>query len=286
VVADCRAAIIRYGIEHSPGEQPVQTSGSPVSACEVSARILEQTAAGTRFELIVRPGRERGHNGLPASEQSREFFTPLIGNHNVQNCLAAISAGLGVGLPLETIVRGLAAVQFVPGRLQRVPAPAGGIQDNDFAVFVDYAHTDDALINVLSALKPFTREGRLIVLFGCGGDRDCTKRPRMARAVAKWADRILLTSDNPRSEDPQRIIDDAMAGFAPADLPRVQVEPDRRKAIAAAIAMAGPGDIVLLAGKGHETYQQIKQEKLPFDDVAIAAEYLRDESGRQVGTAA
>ncbi len=286
IAADCGAAIIRYGIERSTGEPSANAGGSRACACEVSARILEQTAAGTRFELIVRPGREAGRNGLPASLQSREFFTPLIGNHNVQNCLAAISAGLGLGLSLETIVRGLAAIQFVPGRLQRVPVPAGKNGKSEFAVFVDYAHTDDALVNVLSALKPFARQGRLIVLFGCGGDRDRTKRPRMAKAVAKWADRILLTSDNPRTEDPQAIIHDALAGFAPGDMARVQVEPDRRKAIAAAISMAAPGDIVLLAGKGHETYQQIGHQKFPFDDAAVAAECLRSGSGREVGTAA
>lgn len=285
IVADCRAAIIRYGIDRTP-DQAATSGGSPASACEVSARLLEQTTAGTRFELIVQPGREAGRNRLPASTQVRDFFTPLIGSHNVQNCLAAISAGLGLGLPLETIVRGLAAVQYVPGRLQRVPAPAGRSNADPFAVFVDYAHTDDALVNVLSALKPFTRQGRLIVLFGCGGDRDRTKRPRMARAVAQWADRIILTSDNPRTEDPQAIINDALAGFAAGDMVRVQVEADRRKAIAAAIGMAGPGDIVLLAGKGHETYQQIGQEKFPFDDAAVAAECLRERSGREVGTAA
>ncbi|HOA74158.1 MAG TPA: UDP-N-acetylmuramoyl-L-alanyl-D-glutamate--2,6-diaminopimelate ligase [Phycisphaerae bacterium] len=272
ILADCRAAVVRYGIVGGPGEK---TRGSTPSACEVSARIIEQSAAGTRFELQVRPGNAANRGPLPDREQTLEFFTPLIGNHNVQNCLAAASAGLGLSLPLETILHGLESVTFVPGRLQRVPVPEERNGRGGFSVFVDYAHTDDALVNVLSALRPYANRGRLIVLFGCGGDRDRTKRPRMARAVAQWADRILLTSDNPRSEDPMQIIHDAMAGFAAADLPRVQVEPDRRKAIAIAIEMARPGDIVLLAGKGHETYQQIGSEKFPFDDAAIAAECLR-----------
>lgn len=276
IISDCRAAIIRYGMiglpnDHSDCKMPV--------ACEIGARILEQTAAGNRFELITQPGVDAGRAGLPGCEQRVEFFTPLIGNHNVHNCLAAVSAGVGMGLPLETIVRGLASVVSVPGRLQRVPLPPGRDGDRAFSVFVDYAHTDDALMNVLSSLKPFADKGRLIVLFGCGGDRDRTKRPRMAQAVAQWADCILLTSDNPRNEDPMRIIDDAMSGFAQKDLPRVKVEPDRRKAIVAAVEMARPGDVVLLAGKGHETYQQIGDTKLPFDDVAVAAEILSG-SGR------
>jgi UDP-N-acetylmuramoyl-L-alanyl-D-glutamate--2,6-diaminopimelate ligase len=273
MIADCRAAIVRYGI--SGAASGGGKSALPPAACEISACILEVSAAGSRFELIVQPGPEAGRAGLPKREQRSEVFTPLIGNHNVHNCLAAVSAGIGVGLPLETIVRGLAAVTFVPGRLQRVAVPAERNGKARVSVFVDYAHTDDALINVLSSLKPFANDGRLIVLFGCGGDRDRTKRPRMAQAVAKWADCILLTSDNPRTEDPMQIIGDALSGFAPDDLPRVQVEPDRRKAIVAAIDMACGGDVVLLAGKGHETYQQIGDERFPFDDGAVAAEVIR-----------
>lgn len=276
IVADCSAAVIRYSIEGGPGSQRPVADSSPASACELKARILEQTAHGTRLELIVSPGDASARKNLSIKPERRELFTPLIGNHNVQNCLAAASAALGVGIPLETIVRGLAAVEFVPGRLQRVPVPA----DRGFTVFVDYAHTDDALVNVLRSLKPFTAGGRLIVLFGCGGDRDRSKRPRMARAVAEWADRIILTSDNPRTEDPMRIIDDALAGFTPADMSRVQVEPDRRKAIHSALAGAAARDIVLLAGKGHETYQQIGLQKFPFDDAAVAADCLKDANGR------
>jgi len=278
MVADCRAAIVGYRILAGAGDRndTADKAAAWRVACEVTARILEQSTAGTRFELIARPSAAPGRSRLPDREQQGEFFTPLIGNHNVQNCLAAVSAGLGVGLPLETIMRGLAALPFVPGRLQRVSIEPAQQHQLGFSVFVDYAHTDDALVNVLSTLKPYTREGRLIVLFGCGGDRDRTKRPRMARAVAQWADCILLTSDNPRREDPMRIIEDAKTGFAESDLSRVHIEPDRRQAIQQAIHMARPGDVVLIAGKGHETYQQIGTEKIPFDDVAVAAEWLKE----------
>jgi UDP-N-acetylmuramoyl-L-alanyl-D-glutamate--2,6-diaminopimelate ligase len=197
--------------------------------------------------------------------------SPLVGRHNVQNSLAAAGAAVALGVPLEAVAAGLAGCGCVPGRLQRV-APADG-RDRGFSVLVDYAHTDDALANVLSALRPLTR-GRLIVLFGCGGDRDNTKRPRMARVAAKWADRVIVSSDNPRTEDPQRIIEQIMKGFEPGQMERVRVEPDRREAIAAAVAEAQAGDVVLLAGKGHETYQIVGTEKLPFDDAAAAGEMM------------
>jgi UDP-N-acetylmuramoyl-L-alanyl-D-glutamate--2,6-diaminopimelate ligase len=192
----------------------------------------------------------------------------LVGRHNVQNCLAASAAATALGVDLEEIVAGLTSVRCVPGRLHRVEAGR-----TDVTVLVDYAHTDDALANVLSALRPLAGQ-RLIVLFGCGGDRDRNKRPRMAGVVARYADRIVVTSDNPRTEDPKRIIDEILPGFAPGDMERVTVEPDRRKAITQAIKMAAPGDMVLLAGKGHETYQEIGRERIDFDDAAVAADVL------------
>jgi UDP-N-acetylmuramoyl-L-alanyl-D-glutamate--2,6-diaminopimelate ligase len=151
-----------------------------------------------------------------------------------------------------------------------------------FTVLVDYAHTDDALDNVLSALRPLVHPlgHRLIVLFGCGGDRDRTKRPRMAAVAASGADRVVVTSDNPRTEDPMAIIEDILSGFGEEDHDRVTLEPDRREAIRAALEMARPGDVVLLAGKGHENYQEIHGERLPFDDAEIAAEVL-GEIGRR-----
>jgi UDP-N-acetylmuramoyl-L-alanyl-D-glutamate--2,6-diaminopimelate ligase len=196
--------------------------------------------------------------------------------YNVQNCLAAASAAIALGISPETVAAGLSSVRGVPGRLERVDVTSAGSRgDGGATVLVDYAHTDDALDNALSALRPLAK-GRLVVLFGCGGDRDRTKRSRMARAAARWADRIIVTSDNPRTEDPGRIIDDIMAGFTGEERLRVQIEPDRRRAIASAVATAGPSDIVLLAGKGHEDYQEINGERKPFHDVTVAMEALRE----------
>lgn len=264
IVADCRGRIIYYGVVPD-GDQ----AAGPMP--DVCALVRECDASGTRFDLIV-----RGAASAAGREESCTVVSPLIGRHNVQNSLAAAGSALALGLPLATVVAGLEAVKCIPGRLQRVELRGDGRRDPGFTVLVDYAHTDDALKNVLSALRPLTQRdgGRLIVLFGCGGDRDRTKRPRMARVAADRADLIVVTSDNPRTEDPMSIIEEIRAGFDASDLPRVHVEPDRRRAIAQALAMARPRDIVLLAGKGHEDYQEIGRQRIPFDDSAIAAEVL------------
>jgi UDP-N-acetylmuramoyl-L-alanyl-D-glutamate--2,6-diaminopimelate ligase len=194
--------------------------------------------------------------------------TPLPGTHNVSNHLAAAGLCLGAGIDLPTIARGLSAMKCVPGRLD--PVDAG----QDFAVLVDYAHTDDAMQNVLHTLRPLCK-GKLIVLFGCGGDRDKTKRPRMAKVAWDMTDQIFVTSDNPRTEDPLRIIDDILGGFPEPSDSRITVEPDRRKAIEIALRTARTGDIVLLAGKGHEDYQILGTTKIHFDDRQIAREILQ-----------
>ena len=168
---------------------------------------------------------------------------------------------------METVVRTLETVHNVPGRLQRVDG------DAPFGVFVDYAHTDDALENVLTALRPVTA-GRLIVVFGCGGDRDRTKRPRMARVAERHADQVIITSDNPRSEDPGAIIDEIRAGLTAAGAAKAVVECDRAAAIARAIEGARAGDVVLIAGKGHENYQIIGSARIHFDDVEVAADVI------------
>jgi UDP-N-acetylmuramoyl-L-alanyl-D-glutamate--2,6-diaminopimelate ligase len=193
--------------------------------------------------------------------------TRLIGRHNVANCLAAAGACVSLGIDLEKVAEALGQVANVPGRLQRV------VSDAPFDVFVDYAHTDDALENVLSALRPLTR-GRLIVVFGCGGNRDRTKRPRMARTAERWADVIIVTSDNPRKEKPADIIEEIRKGFSDAAKGKVRVQPDRAAAIAEAVETAEAGDVVLLAGKGHEDYQDLGDRKIHFDDVEVAGECL------------
>jgi len=192
----------------------------------------------------------------------------LVGRHNVSNALAAAGAAHALGFDIEAIRKGLERVSGVPGRLQRVE-PDG----TPFSVLVDYAHTDAALENVLTALRPIT-SGRLICVFGCGGDRDRTKRPRMATVVGKLADAAFVTSDNPRSEAPEAIIQEILPGFGVRSRCVVEVESDRRLAIASAIASAKAGDTILIAGKGHEDYQIIGDRVLHFDDVEVARECL------------
>ena len=223
-------------------------------AADLRARIISADAGGTVFDMV-------------SARQAVRVETPLIGRYNVLNCLASAGACMSLGVSLETIAYALGRMSPVPGRLQRVDG--GG----DFQVFVDYAHTDDALENVLRALKPIC-QGKLIVMFGCGGDRDKTKRPRMARVAAKLADSLVITSDNPRGENPQQIIDDILAGLDGSGRSRTAVLVDRRQAIARAIELAAPGDIVLLAGKGHENYQIIAGERSHFDDVEEAGFFL------------
>ena len=178
--------------------------------------------------------------------------SPLIGKINVYNILAACGAGLSYGIAPETIARGIARLRAVPGRFERVD------EGQPFVVVVDYAHTDDALRNVIAVARGLNPK-RVITLFGCGGDRDRTKRPLMGQAAAEASDFVVLTSDNPRSEDPLAIMNDALVGIRRVDVPHV-VEPDRATAIARALKEAREGDIVILAGKGHETYQVLKDQ--------------------------
>jgi UDP-N-acetylmuramoyl-L-alanyl-D-glutamate--2,6-diaminopimelate ligase len=189
----------------------------------------------------------------------------LTGKHNVYNILAAFAAGLGEGLDPMVMRYGIEALMNVPGRLERVAC------DRGFYVFIDYAHTDDGLRNVLGALKQ-VRHRRLIVVFGAGGDRDRTKRPRMGRVACEMADHSILTSDNPRSEDPVSIIREIEGGFTKKTY---DVIPDRREAIGRALSMAGKSDIVLLAGKGHETCQVLKDGPVDFVERDIVKGYFQ-----------
>jgi UDP-N-acetylmuramoyl-L-alanyl-D-glutamate--2,6-diaminopimelate ligase len=241
MVRDCNARVVLFGIK-----QPA----------DWQARDVSITASGTRFILHSPDG-------------SAEVSMRLIGRHNIENALcAAALAGEAFGLSVHQIAAGLHTAAGAPGRLQLITA------GQPFAVLVDYAHTDDALENVMSALRPLTR-GKLRVLFGCGGDRDNTKRPRMARVAERLGDVVYVTSDNPRTENPQRIIDQIVAGFDPNSGKPAVVEPDRRTAIARIIADAEPGDVVLIAGKGHENYQIVGTVKHHFDDV--------EEAHREIG---
>jgi UDP-N-acetylmuramoyl-L-alanyl-D-glutamate--2,6-diaminopimelate ligase len=186
--------------------------------------------------------------------------SPLVGGHNVENLLCAVAIACMLEVPLEAIARGLSADVSVPGRLERCDDPSL----DDVTVLVDYAHTPDALARVLETVRPFT-PGSVICVFGCGGDRDPAKRPLMGEAAGRLADRSVLTNDNPRSEDPRAIAEAVVQGLERAGA-RYRVELDRRAAIDDAVRSAAPGDLVLIAGKGHETYQIIGDETSDFDD--------------------
>jgi UDP-N-acetylmuramoyl-L-alanyl-D-glutamate--2,6-diaminopimelate ligase len=220
----------------------------------VRATAVSSTFQGLRFEV------EYGTARFPIE-------SPMVGRINVYNILAACSAGFSFGLSPETIAKGIASCRAVPGRFERVD------EGQPFAVVVDYAHTDDALRNTISIARELT-PGRVITLFGCGGDRDRSKRPLMGQAAAEKSDYVILTSDNPRSEDPRSIMNDVLVGLRRYDTPHL-IEPDRTTAIQRAIEKAQPDDVVILAGKGHETYQVLKDRTIAFDDRQVARKLLQ-----------
>lgn len=227
---------------------------------------LERPADLTLREITLGPAGSTGTLVTPEGE--RPFKLALPGRFNLYNALAAIGACRALGLDADRSLTAIARVQGVPGRVERVTPP-----DHPFAVVVDYAHTPDGLENVLGTVRDFTT-GRVIVVFGCGGDRDRTKRPIMGRIASELADVVFLTSDNPRSEDPMAIIRDIEPGMIGPATRRIVV--DRAEAIGAAIREAREGDTVLLAGKGHEPYQIIGTRRLSFDDRVVARMHLRD----------
>ena len=226
--------------------------------CDATAENIAYTPTGTRFRLRLR--------GEHVDCESR-----LIGEINAYNVLAASGAAYSRGCSLEEIRKAISTFHSVPGRFELVAC------GQPFIVVVDYAHTDDALRNLTRIARQLLSQqksnGKIITLFGCGGDRDRSKRPLMGRAAGEGSDFVVLTSDNPRSEDPRQIISDALPGLQQTNTPHL-VEADRRKAIAAAISKAHPGDIVLLAGKGHEKYQITCEGTFPFDDVQVAKQAL------------
>ena len=237
------------------GAPPVVTFSAAGHLADLTAHDVSFDASGTRFTL---------HGRGPA----RQVALRLPGHFNVENALAALSSALALGIDLDTVIEALAVADPVPGRME--PIDAG----QDFGVIVDYAHTPDSLENVLRAARRLT-DGELICAFGCGGDRDPLKRPLMGRAGAELADVAIVTSDNPRSEDPESIIDQILTGIPEDRRDHVIVEPDRRRAIAAAIGRAGPGDLIVIAGKGHEQGQEFERgRKIPFDDRDVAREEL------------
>jgi UDP-N-acetylmuramoyl-L-alanyl-D-glutamate--2,6-diaminopimelate ligase len=251
-------------IDDPRGLQLTEAGGRPVTyainrAADITPGPLSFSLSGLRFDIRTPRGTIR-------------VSSRLVGRPNVYNILAAAATATALDLSFDAIERGISALEGVPGRFQVV----SGARD-EVTVVVDYAHTDDALRNLLETARPLAR-GRLITVFGCGGDRDRTKRPLMGAVAGRLSDVIVITSDNPRSEDPGRIIDEIQRGLT-ADTRRDRDQRllaivDRREAIVEAIALARPGDLVLVAGKGHEKYQVIGSQVLPFDDVAVAREAL------------
>lgn len=236
------AQVITYGIEQS---------------ADVRAENIRQSADGTRFALRTFRG-------------DADLHLQLAGKFNVYNALAAVATTLAEGIPLEHIKRSLESVSGVSGRFEKVD------EGQPFTVLVDYAHTPDSLENVLKTIREFA-EGTVYCVVGCGGDRDRTKRPIMAKIAATCADIALFTSDNPRTEDPEAILADMIEGVKEVPKDRYDVIVDRREAIFEAIRRARPGDVVLIAGKGHETYQEINGVRHDFDDREVAREALREE---------
>src|SRR5208282_5480758 len=237
------AVVLTYGWEHG----------------DFHAENVDINLRGTRFDMAT-------------PQEKLALFSPLIGRVNVYNILAAAAACYARGCDSRAISRGVESLTHVPGRFERVDC------GQPFTVVVDYAHTDDALRNLTALAREFvSRTGgtaRVVTVFGCGGDRDRAKRPLMGEAAGRGSDFVVLTSDNPRSEDPRAIINDALVGLQKTGV-KYTVEVDRRKAIALAIGEARPGDIVLLAGKGHEKVQVTREGSLPFDDVEVARAALR-----------
>jgi UDP-N-acetylmuramoyl-L-alanyl-D-glutamate--2,6-diaminopimelate ligase len=264
-----RAAILNHDDAYGASlQETALTAGSELiytyglRQADFRAEGLEMEPSGMRFTMVT------PHGEVPIA-------TRLTGGVNVSNLLAAGAAAVARGLTLDEVARGAASLDYVPGRFQSVDC------GQNFAVVVDYAHTDDALRNIIAVARAFVSPGlgRVITMFGCGGDRDRTKRPLMGQAAGAGSEVVVLTSDNPRGEEPLSIIEQVLPGLNQTSA-TVFVEPDRRRAIALAIAEARPGDLVLLAGKGHEKTQTIGDRVLPFDDVAIARQLLlvREES--------
>ena len=241
-------------IEQLPAERVLSYSATGNPQADLRVEQIQYGAQGVTGTLITPQGQYA-------------FQSPLVGSFNVANVLGAIGAGIALELAIPDLIAALPHFSGVPGRMERVEVSP----DQDITVIVDYAHTPDSLENLLKAARPFI-PGQMICVFGCGGDRDRTKRPKMGKIAAELADQAIVTSDNPRTEDPQRILDDVVAGMG--DRSQTTVIGDRAEAIRIAITQAKPGDGVLIAGKGHEDYQILGREKIHFDDREQARDAL------------
>ena len=263
--AQCRRSVVNLDDEAGRWyagriSGPVFTYSENRAQADLTARNIRLFPGHVEFEAVTLGHIARVH-------------LPIPGGFSIYNALAALSAGLCLELPLERLAPALRSVHGVKGRVEVVPVPRA------YTVLIDYAHSPNALENILLTARDFTA-GRLICLFGCGGDRDKTKRPIMGAIARDLADLVVLTSDNPRTEEPEAIIRDIQAGMAEGEAP-VHVEPDRRRAIAWVLDQGQPGDVIVLAGKGHETYQEINGVQFPMDEREIVASWFRARDGRK-----
>ncbi|MGE3166012.1 MAG: UDP-N-acetylmuramoyl-L-alanyl-D-glutamate--2,6-diaminopimelate ligase [Planctomycetota bacterium] len=262
-------AKLRLFRQLTEGAPAVIPAGGPVArdAAELVGRAVlsfGDHAPADAYALEIRPEPQRTVARLSVLGDELEVITPLVGRHNMRNVLASVLLARALGVASSDVARGVAETPPVRGRLERVPTPRG-------QVYVDYAHTPDALESVLQSLRERVG-GRLLVVFGCGGDRDRGKRPVMGRVAEELADLVFVTSDNPRSEDPRAVIDDVLAGMRRSTSVRVDV--DRRVAIAAALDALQESDVLVVAGKGHETSQEIAGRQYPFDDRQVVEEII------------
>ncbi len=268
MVRDCHARVLGCAVTPDAERQAHEPQRSPAHMhADCRAVILNQDATGSDVEMTG-----------PWGQWSLRL--PLVGAHNVMNAMQAAAAALEMGMAPSEIQRGLSRVKAPPGRMEPVTSTTA-----PFAVYVDYAHTEDSLRKVLRVARELVSQdssgGRLLVIFGCGGDRDRAKRPRMGAAAAELADAVWVTSDNPRTEQPEAIIEEVLAGVPPSSRPRITVQPDRQRAIHSAIAAARSQDFVIIAGKGHEDYQILPDGhggtvKRHFDDREVARQALAD----------
>lgn len=247
ILEGCQAKVITYGI---------------TNRADLMAEDIQLTPVGTSLTL--------NYKGKKAP-----LSWPLVGRFNTYNCLAAVATGLTRDIPLERIAEIMSLAPAVPGRLQAVPNPLG------LKIYVDFAHSDDALLNILECLQEF-KTGKIITLFGCGGNRDASKRPKMAQVCEEHSDLVIVTSDNPRNEQPEEIARQIIAGFKSKGRHHVQL--DRREAIKEAIDIATPEDIILIAGKGHETYQIFAHKTIEFDDCKVALQLCQQKAAQELAS--
>jgi len=265
IIKHVKENVITYGIERK---------------ADIMAKDIDLSCNGIKFRLFVSsrlvPKLRDSLEQYSSSEVEKniEIQSNLIGRHNVYNILAACGAGLAIGMDLKDIKKGVEALKGLPGRLENISC------GQNFSVYVDYAHTEDGLEKVLKSLAEL-KPRRLISVFGCGGSRDRSKRPAMGKISAELSDMVVITSDNPRNEEPMDIINEIVKGIGP-EKDNYIIEPDRFKAIKKAVAQAQEGDIVLVAGKGHETYQIFKDTTIPFDDREVVKKILREKNSNIV----